>query len=82
MRQAMPTVAAWIDQMREAFGAEEINAAIRAGIEGQPTFYARENGAEVGTRYEPPAGRTVAGNEIARPILSAASHSTQRNHRR
>lgn len=49
LRQTMPTVAAWIDDLRAAFGADEINAAIRAGLDGQPTFHARENGQEVGT---------------------------------
>lgn len=38
MRVAMPTVAAFIDDLREAFGAEMINAAIRAGMDGQQTF--------------------------------------------
>lgn len=49
MRQAMPTVAGWIDNLRAAFGADMIDAAIRAGIAGQDTFHARENGHEVGT---------------------------------
>lgn len=53
MRQAMPTVTAWIDDLRAAFGAEMIDAAIRAGIDGQPTFYAAENGIEIGTRTKP-----------------------------
>lgn len=49
MRQAMPTVAGWIDNLRAAFGADMIDAAIRAGIAGQDTFHAIENGHEVGT---------------------------------
>lgn len=49
MRQAMPTVAGWIDNLRAAFGADMIDAAIRAGIAGQHTFHAREGGHEVGT---------------------------------
>lgn len=49
LRQAMPTVAGWIDALRAAFGAEMIDAAIRAGIAGQHTFHAREGGHEVGT---------------------------------
>lgn len=53
MRQAMPTVTAWIDDLRAAFGAEMIDAAIRAGIDGQPTFCAAENGIEIGTRAKP-----------------------------
>lgn len=50
LREAMPTTAAFIDAMRDTFGADMINAAIRAGLDGQPTFWARENGHEVGTR--------------------------------
>jgi HSP20 family molecular chaperone IbpA len=49
LRQTMPTVAGWIDELRAAFGPETINAAIKAGIDGQPTFYAKENGHSVGT---------------------------------
>ncbi len=49
LRQAMPTVAGWIDDLRAAFGADMIDAAIRAGIAGQHTFHAREGDHEVGT---------------------------------
>ena len=50
LRETMPTVAGWIDELRDAFGADDINASIRAGLQGQPTFYASEGGIEVGTR--------------------------------
>lgn len=50
LRQTMPTVAAWIDELREAFGTEQINLQIKDGIAGHPTFYACENGQEVGTK--------------------------------
>lgn len=50
LRETMPETAAFIDAMREAFGADQINASIKAGIDGQPTFYACENGVEVGTK--------------------------------
>lgn len=60
LRQSMPTVAAWIDNLREAFGASEIEPAIRAGIDGQPTFYARENGIEIGTRAPHDENKAVA----------------------
>lgn len=52
LRETMPTVAGWVDDMRTAFGAEAINGAIRAGLQGQPTFWASENGVEIGTRDE------------------------------
>lgn len=50
LRQTMPAVAGWIDELRTAFGAEGINASIRAGLQGQPTFWASEGSVEVGTR--------------------------------
>lgn len=47
----MPTVAAWIDSLRGAFGKAEIDQRIRQGMNGDPgAFYAQENGIEVGTR--------------------------------
>lgn len=50
LREAMPQTAAFIDALREAFGREDIDAQIRAGMSGVPgRFYARENGHEVGT---------------------------------
>lgn len=52
MRETMPTVAAIIDELREAFGADAINPSIKGGMNGVPTFYARENGYEVGTKSQ------------------------------
>ena len=49
MRAAMPTVAAFIDAMRGAFGAETIDRAMRDGMAGLPTFYAEEAGQVIGT---------------------------------
>lgn len=62
LRQAMPTVAGWIDELRAAFGARAIDAAIRAGLDGQPTFHAREAGHEVGTPipYDPDKAVSLA----------------------
>ncbi len=48
LRHAMPTVAAWIDELRDAFGADGINAAIRTGVHGGTHFHARENGQQIG----------------------------------
>jgi hypothetical protein len=50
MRDKMPQTAAFIDAMRDVFGADGINDQIRRGMKGAPTFWARENGHEVGTR--------------------------------
>lgn len=46
----MPQTAEWIDGLRAAFGAEEIDAAIREGLKGQGGFYAAEGGHELGDR--------------------------------
>lgn len=53
LREAMPTVAAWIDELREAFGADTINAAIRNGVNGGSHFYASENGQQIGCEAMP-----------------------------
>ena len=49
LRDQMPQVAAFIDDLREAFGREVIDGQIRAGLAGQPVFHAREGGHEIGT---------------------------------
>lgn len=49
MRDQMPQVAELIDRFRAAFGEENINAVLRAGMRGEPVFYATENGHTVGT---------------------------------
>lgn len=55
LRDAMPSAAAFVDAAREAFGAAEVNAAIRAGMRGEPgCFHAVENGREIGTPFAPP----------------------------
>lgn len=50
LREAMPLTTGFIDALRAAFGADAINPSIKSGINGQPTFYATENGIEVGTK--------------------------------
>jgi hypothetical protein len=64
LRQTMPGVAAFIDELREAFGADAINAAIRAGLDRQPTFWAQEGGHEVGTRFDDSGCTIVNGTQI------------------
>lgn len=65
LRLSMPHTAGFIDALREAFGASQIDQAIRAGIEGQPTFWARENGREIGTRAAPPGASYTADQCLA-----------------
>ena len=57
LRQTMPSVAAWIDELREAFGADAINPALRNGAQGGCDFYAEENGQSIGCESMP--GRHV-----------------------
>lgn len=63
LRDTMPTVAGFIDEMRDAFGAAEINDNIRAGMGGALTFYATENGVEVGTQ-DPRRGVALSDMQI------------------
>lgn len=53
LREAMPDTAKFIDSLREVFGSEGINQNIKGGMNGVPTFWAQENGHEIGTRYVP-----------------------------
>ena len=50
LRQSMPWVTSIIDDFRANFPEAQIEKTIRSGIDGQPTFYAKENGQEIGTR--------------------------------
>jgi hypothetical protein len=45
----MPEIAAFVAEMKAAFGEHDIDEAIRRGKAGEPTFYACENGHSVGT---------------------------------
>ncbi len=65
LRHAMPQTAGFIDALREAFGAPQIDAAIKAGIGGQQTFHAAENGLEIGTRATPPGASFTADQCLA-----------------
>jgi hypothetical protein len=50
MRERMPETAKLIDSLRKAFGEACIDQVIKAGVSGEPVFYASENGHQVGTR--------------------------------
>jgi len=68
MREAMPTVAAWIDDLRAAFGAETIDAAIRGAVrDGRATFYAEEGGRQLGTPATLPDRGKRPGNPSCPP---------------
>ena len=69
----MPTVAAWVDELREAFGADGINAAIRNGVAGGAAFYATEGGHSIGSAAMP--GRHVvslADMVTSHPVVKGA----------
>lgn len=62
LRDVMPDTAAFVDLMREAFGADVIDASIRAGLAGETTFCAQEAGRTVGAvaRCRMPIGCTCS----------------------
>lgn len=79
LRAEMPIVAAFIDDLRAAFGAKCINDTIRAGIDGQPVFHASENGHQVGTPLPSVAGKSVSMADIDLRSFSAiaAQHDSR-----
>jgi hypothetical protein len=69
LREEMPTVTAWIDDLRAAFGADGINAQIKKGMAGLPGFFhARENGH--GMAFDVPKAMAVSDTDEARPAES------------
>ena len=66
LREEMPATAAAVDWFRLAFGADEVNALIKAGMNGEPTFYAIENGKEVGTKIPEPQGGCLNSEQYLR----------------
>jgi hypothetical protein len=79
LRQSMPLVTEFIDALREHFPPAEVNAAIRAGMDGQQTFWASEGGIEIGARWQPNPAAAEA--EAARAVLwatAAAQRDCQR----
>lgn len=73
LRDSMPGVAAIVDDLRAAFGVEEINGQIRLGMNGGGTFMASENGKTVGS-IAPLLGQVVSGCDmvLARPAAESA----------
>ena len=73
LRLAMPKTAEFIDALREAYGAATIDRSIRAGIDGQPTFWAAEAGQEIGTRATPPCASFTAAQCLAARLPKPAA---------
>ncbi len=65
LKEQMPQVAALLDRLRDTFGVNNINAVIRAGMHGEPVFYASENGHTLGTDWPDPTPVDM-GKETAR----------------
>lgn len=75
----MPTVRAWIDDLRAAFGSDLIDGQIRAGMRGEPVFCAQEAGRTVGTPVPTPVGVKLADMVVYGPRADAAqAHETGR----
>jgi len=72
MREAMPKAFAFIEDLREAFGADEINAIVKVGLSGVPVFRAVEAGHEIGTPL-PPEGRGVTAAQMVIEVPAAAA---------
>lgn len=50
----MPEIAAFVAELRGAFGDATIDEAVTRGKAGEPTSFARENGLTVGTKLADP----------------------------
>lgn len=70
LRESMPQVAAFIDELRAVFGVDEINAQIKLGMQGAETFHASENGIEVGTRFREPVNYITADKMAICPTIA------------
>lgn len=79
-RAAMPDVTAFIDAFRDAFGAEVVNEPMKKGVTGIPNhFYARENGLEVGTPFNPvPPEKTISLADISLGPINPANAPQKR----
>jgi len=65
MRELMPTVAAFVDSMREAFGKDEVDTTIRNSMQGLGGhFYASENGHTIGKPLDTSRLREVSGADL------------------
>ncbi len=49
MREKMPVINIWLEIQRQKHGRDRINNLVRRGMNGEPVFYAQEDGHRVGT---------------------------------
>jgi hypothetical protein len=53
LRDEMPECAAFIDWLRDTFGADQVDPSIKAGMSGIPNkFHATERGQAIGTPFD------------------------------
>ena len=52
VREQMPKTAEWVDSLRRLHGLLPVDRQIRRAMKGEPVFYAKENGHEVGTKAQ------------------------------
>lgn len=65
LRTQMPVVSAFVDECRAAFGVDAVNTQIRRGMQGEQTFYATENGHQVGTAFDmPDVAKVFSGDRL------------------
>jgi hypothetical protein len=50
IREKMPTTAAFLEELCKVFGESAVLSQVAKGFAGEPTFFARENGVQAGTR--------------------------------
>lgn len=80
LRETMPFTTSIIDDFRANWPEADIVAAVRAGIDGQPTFWARENGQEIGTRAPYDANKAIAMSDTV--VSSKNAIAAQRESRK
>lgn len=50
LAESMPVISAWVADMRKAFGDAQMDDVIVRGRQGEPVFFASENGHSFGTK--------------------------------
>lgn len=63
-KHPMPEVAAFVAELRRAFGDAAIDEAVARGKAGEPTFFASENGLAVGTKSEAPVSSWIVDSSV------------------
>jgi hypothetical protein len=66
-RPTMPQVSAWANELREVFGADDVNSAIKTH-----GYYAAENGVEMGSRVDLTDSVSLAQMVVRKPTPEAA----------